>query len=91
MIFVENCDELEKVTIVGKIFESGDIMAENRVLPKISEGDIIAVMNTGAYGFVMSSNYNCRLRPAEVLICCNGEDKLIRKRETLEDLISHFG
>jgi diaminopimelate decarboxylase len=56
------------VTIVGNICESGDILSENIVLPPIQEGDIIGVLDAGAYGHVMSSNYNNRLRPAEVLI-----------------------
>lgn len=81
---------LEPVNIVGNICESGDIIAKGRELPVINEGDIIQVMDAGAYGFVMSSNYNCRLRPAEVLIDLEGNDRLIRKRETLEDLLRHF-
>jgi len=80
----------ETVNIVGNICESGDIIAQDRNLPNIDEGDIIAVMDAGAYGFVMSSNYNCRLRPAEVLIDTEGNDRLIRKRETLEDLLRNF-
>ncbi len=80
----------ETVNIVGNICESGDIVAQERELPIIDEGDIIAVMDTGAYGFVMSSNYNCRLRPAEVLIDRQGNDRLIRKRETYNDLLRNF-
>lgn len=80
----------ETVNIVGNICESGDIIAQERELPIIDEGDIIAVMDTGAYGFVMSSNYNCRLRPAEVLIDTQGNDRLIRKRETYNDLLRNF-
>ena len=59
----------EVATIVGNICESGDIIANEREMRKVSEGDIVAVGNAGAYGFSMSSNYNCRLKPAEVLIC----------------------
>ena len=80
----------EEVTIVGNICESGDIIAKDRLLPKITEGDIIAVMGAGAYGFAMSSNYNCRLKPAEVSLDTNGNDKLIRRRDTYEDLIRNF-
>jgi len=80
----------EPVTIVGNICETGDILAKDRNLPKIEEGDILGILDSGAYGMVMSSNYNCRLRPAEVLITSNGEDVLIRKREVLEDLVLHF-
>lgn len=82
--------EKELVNIVGNICESGDIIARDRLLTKAEEGDIIVVCCAGAYGFSMSSNYNCRLRPAEVLICSDGTYKLIRRRETLEDLVKHF-
>ena len=80
----------ETVTIVGNICESGDIIAYNRQLPVISIGDILGVMDAGAYGHTMASNYNNRLRPAEVLIRRDGTDKLIRRRDTLEDLIRVF-
>lgn len=80
----------EQVTIVGNICESGDIIAKDRLLPKVDEGDIIAVMNAGAYGFAMDSNYNSRLKPAEVLITAQGEDKLIRQRDKLENIIRNF-
>lgn len=83
-------ENIEAVNVVGNICETGDIIAKGRELPIINEGDIIAVMDAGAYGFVMSSNYNCRLRPAEVLIDSDDNDRLIRKRETLEDLVRHF-
>ncbi|MCL2292102.1 MAG: diaminopimelate decarboxylase [Candidatus Bathyarchaeota archaeon] len=80
----------EAVTIVGNICESGDIIANNRLLPSIDEGDVIAVLNAGAYGYSMSSNYNCRLKPAEVLICSNGETRLIRKRDSYEDIVRNL-
>jgi diaminopimelate decarboxylase len=80
----------EEVTIVGNICETGDIIAQNRLLPEICEGDILGVLDVGAYGYSMSSNYNNRLRPAEVLIKENGEDVLIRKRESPEDLMKTF-
>ena len=80
----------EPVTIVGNICESGDIIAKNRILPEIFEGDILGILDAGAYGHVMSSNYNNRLRPAEVLIKENGEHILIRRRDTLEDLIRFY-
>lgn len=80
----------ETVTIVGNICESGDILAKERILPEIYEGDLIGVLDAGAYGHVMSSNYNNRLRPAEVLIRENGEAVLIRKRDSLDDLIKNF-
>lgn len=82
--------ENEKVTIVGNICESGDILAEDDILPKIEEGDVIGVLDAGAYGYVMSSNYNNRLRPAEVLIKQDGEEQVIRRRDTLEDLLKNY-
>jgi len=82
-----NCGTLEEVTVVGNICETGDILAKDRVLPKIQEGDVLGILDAGAYGSVMSSNYNSRLRPAEVLIRENGEAVLIRERDTIEDLL----
>ena len=84
------CDTLEKVTVVGNICETGDILAKDRVLPKIYEGDVLGILDAGAYGMVMSSNYNSRLRPAEVLIRENGETVLIRERDTIEDLLKPY-
>ena len=75
------------VTVVGNICESGDIIAKGRELPQLEHGDILAVLDAGAYGFAMSSNYNNRLRPAEILIRENGEPRLIRRRETFADLL----
>ncbi|HCS73322.1 MAG TPA: diaminopimelate decarboxylase [Clostridiales bacterium] len=80
----------KRVTIVGNICESGDTIASSRKLPALSTGDIIGVMDAGAYGYSMSSNYNNRLRPAEVLIQGDGTDKLVRRRDTLEDLLQNF-
>jgi len=73
-------------TLVGNICESGDILARKRLLPRLREGDVIGLLDAGAYGFAMSSNYNQRLRPAEVLIGLDGRARLIRRRETLDDL-----
>lgn len=72
-------------SVVGYICES-DTLGYDRMLGEVSAGDILAIHNAGAYGFSMSNNYNSRLRPAEVLIE-NGLPRLIRRRETLEDLI----
>ena len=85
-----NNESYEKVTIVGNICESGDIIAKDRLLPTIEEGDILGVMDAGAYGYSMSSNYNNRLRPAEVLIKSDGSHMLIRRRDTLDDLMRNF-
>lgn len=78
------------VSVVGNICESGDILAAEKVLPPINEGDILGVMDAGAYGLAMSSNYNNRLRPAEVLIKTDGTARLIRNRDSFEDLIRNF-
>jgi diaminopimelate decarboxylase len=79
--------ESKLYTVVGYICET-DTIGADRKLTEVREGDILAIKNAGAYGFSMASNYNSRLRPAEVLIL-NGEAKLIRKREVFEDLIRH--
>jgi diaminopimelate decarboxylase len=71
-------------TVVGYICET-DTIGTDRKLNEVREGDILAIKNAGAYGFSMASNYNSRLRPAEVLII-NGKAKLIREREKFEDL-----
>jgi len=88
--FAFNTEELKCVNIVGNICESGDIIAKERKLPIIDEGDIIGITDAGAYGYSMSSNYNNRLRPAEVLINEKGNDILIRRRDILEDLMRNF-
>jgi diaminopimelate decarboxylase len=76
----------EKVDVVGPICESGDFLARDRLMPRAKQQDLLAVMTAGAYGFVLSSNYNGRLRPAEILV--NGERvRVIRQRQTLEDLL----
>jgi diaminopimelate decarboxylase len=80
-----NAPEEATCDIVGPICESGDALAEDRRLPLIQEGDLLAVLNAGAYGFAMSSQYNARPRAAEVLVK-NGKATLVRKREQLDDL-----
>ncbi|MCP4746002.1 MAG: diaminopimelate decarboxylase, partial [Desulfobacteraceae bacterium] len=77
-------------SVVGNICESGDIIAGNRKIPEVVEGDIIGVNNAGAYGYSMCSNYNNRLRPAEILIDKNKKVRLIRKRDTFENLTAGF-
>lgn len=72
-------------TIVGYICET-DTFGSDRKLNEVREGDILVMKNAGAYGYTMSSNYNSRLKPAEVLVI-DGEAKLIRKRETFDDLL----
>jgi diaminopimelate decarboxylase len=79
--------EEETYDVVGPVCESGDVLARDRRLPRIQEGDLLAVLNTGAYGYAMSSQYNARPRAAEVLVK-NGNFALIRERETLDDLLA---
>jgi diaminopimelate decarboxylase len=77
----------EKVDVVGPICESGDFFAQDRAIPPVREGDCIALMSAGAYGFSMASNYNSRPLPAEVLVS-GRRAEIIRKRQTLADLIA---
>ena len=77
----------ENLDVAGNICESGDLFARERPLPKIKEGDVLAIMNAGAYAFSMASQYNSRPRPAEVLVR-KGEVDIIRERETFADLLS---
>lgn len=86
MVNVSNPDGKPRIyTVVGYICET-DTFGWDRKLSEVNEGDIIAFQNAGAYGFTMSSNYNSRFRPAEVLVH-EGKDYLIRQRETLDDLL----
>lgn len=82
-----NSAEEETYDIAGPLCESGDLLARGRRLPRISEGDLLAILNAGAYGFSMSSQYNSRPRPAEVMVR-DGEYALVRRRETLEALLT---
>jgi len=83
-------DESNKETydVVGPICESGDVLAKDRELPTVEEGDVLAVLNAGAYGFSMSSQYNARPRAAEVMIR-QGKPLLIREREQLDNLTAN--
>jgi diaminopimelate decarboxylase len=73
-------------TITGQVCENTDVLAKDRALPSIQNGDVIAVMNAGAYAFAMSSQYNSRPRPPEVLVS-DGHSEIIRERETVNDFI----
>src|SRR6059036_1247723 len=77
----------EQVDVVGPICESGDFLAKDRELARTEEGDLLAVMSAGAYGFAMASNYNTRPRAAEVLVDGN-RYTIVRRRETYEDLVA---
>ncbi|MEO8191985.1 MAG: diaminopimelate decarboxylase, partial [Acidobacteriota bacterium] len=72
--------------VVGPICETSDFFARDRTLPASEEGDLLAILDAGAYGFAMSSNYNFRARAAEVLVQANGFE-IVRRRETFEDLV----
>ena len=76
-----------RCSIGGPCCESGDVLAKNVALPTLCENDLLAVLDVGAYGFTMSSNYNGQARPAVVLVAENGE-QLIRRRETYEEMIA---
>jgi len=77
---------VEKVDVVGPICESGDFLAQNRELPLVKEGEYLAVLSAGAYGFTMASNYNTRLMPAEILV--DGDKAtVVRERQTLDDVL----
>ncbi len=80
------CENKEMVTIAGKCCESGDIIAKDVWLPKVKRGDIIAICDTGAYNYSMSSNYNRLRKPAMVFVSGNNH-RLVQKRETYEDII----
>ncbi len=82
----DNSDELREVDIVGPVCESGDFFAKDYPLPPLNHNDLLVIKSAGAYGFGMGSNYNTRGRSAEVAIE-NGNSRLIRRRESFEDLI----
>ena len=78
---------VETVDVVGPVCESGDFVAKDRELAQAQEGDLLAIMSAGAYGFAMSSNYNTRPRAVEVLV--DGDSyTIVRRRETYEDLVA---
>lgn len=73
--------------ICGNVCESGDVLGKNRSILKPEVGDAVVVHNAGAYGYSMSSNYTGRLRPAEIMLNKDGTERIIRRRETFEDVI----
>ena len=78
--------EKKVYNVVGYICET-DSFALDRIIPEVRKGDILVFKNAGAYCMTMASNYNSRFRPAEVMIV-DGKDYLIRRRETIEDLVA---
>lgn len=84
---LNNNKELSDCNLVGPVCESGDFFAKNIDLPQTEHNDLVAIYSAGAYCFTMASNYNTRNKVAEIAVE-NGQDRLIRKRETFEDLIA---
>ncbi|MCL2356175.1 MAG: diaminopimelate decarboxylase [Defluviitaleaceae bacterium] len=80
----------ERINIVGNQCETGDYIARDRDLPPLREGDILGVTDAGAYGYSMACRYNHRARPAEVLITIAGDAKLIRRRDTYEEMLENM-
>jgi diaminopimelate decarboxylase len=78
--------EAVRVDVVGPVCESGDFLALDRAIPRVEQGELLAVATAGAYGFSMASTYNARPRPAEVLVD-GAEHRLIRRRENNDDLV----
>jgi len=85
---IDKTQDLSDCNVVGPVCESGDFFAKNINLPQTEHNDLMAIYSAGAYGFTMASNYNTRGKVAEIAVQ-NGEDRLIRRRETFEDLIAH--
>jgi diaminopimelate decarboxylase len=77
----------ETLDVVGPVCESGDFFARDRELPRVEEGGLLAILDAGAYGMALASNYNTRPRPAEVLVSGKSA-KLIRRREKVRELYS---
>jgi diaminopimelate decarboxylase len=75
------------VDVVGPVCETGDFFARDRKLAPLEPGDLVALLDAGAYGMAQSSNYNTRLRPAEVLVA-GAKSRIIRRRETMADLLA---
>lgn len=84
---LDRSEDVSDCNLVGPVCESGDFFGKNIELPATQHNDLIAIYSAGAYGFTMASNYNTRGKVAEIAVE-NGEDRLIRKRETFEDLIA---
>jgi diaminopimelate decarboxylase len=88
IVNISNPEGVEEVVdIVGNLCESGDKFAKSRHINKVREGDLLSIETAGAYGFSMSSNYNSRPKPPEVLVKPNGSITEIRRRETLSDIL----
>ena len=85
-VVVDEKSKREAVDVVGPVCETGDFFARDREIPDVAEGDLLAILDAGAYGMVLTSNYNTRPRPAEILV--KGKSvRVIRKREKVRDLL----
>ncbi len=85
---VQSGDERVLAQVVGPVCESTDVLATDRQLARLQVGDRVAILTAGAYGMAMASNYNSRLRPAEVVVEVDGRSwEVSRRRETIEDLL----
>jgi diaminopimelate decarboxylase len=82
-----SAENTHKYTVYGKLCESGDVLMENVMLPRLQPGDILAMAGSGAYAVPMQSNYNSMPRPAIVFVT-DGKARLVRRRETIQDLVS---
>jgi len=83
---LQSSAKIERVDVVGPVCETGDFFARDRLLPPIAEGDLLAILDAGAYGATLGSNYNTRGKPAELLI--DGKKaRIVRQRESLQDLL----
>ena len=82
------CDH--KYDVTGGLCENNDKFAVDRMLPQIDIGDLVVLHDTGAHGFAMGYNYNGKLRSAEILLCEDGNAKLIRRAETPKDYFATF-
>ena len=80
-----DAEDTQTVDIAGNVCESGDLFARDRPMPDVEEGDVLGILNAGAYGFTMSSNYNSRPLASEILVT-DGECSVVRERDTFEDL-----
>jgi len=82
-----DAENVQNIDIAGNVCESGDLFARDRLMPELEEGDILAILNAGAYAFSMSSQYNSRPRAMEVIVN-NGESEVVRERETFGDVLA---
>jgi diaminopimelate decarboxylase len=81
---------LTRYDVVGNICESGDVFARDRWLQQVREGDVLAVLDVGAYGMSMASTYNLRPLPAEVMVEADGTTRLVTRRQSVAELVDRL-